>query len=228
VARAEQLVTQNDVGQFYIGYLRDAVTIFDDAISYLKNDVDSNFDVHAAADMAHRIKGNASMYGYADLGLTAGQTEKVLKSETAETDHANALLSLITLIDKIQAICLKEDKAESSVLRDILAVEDTQEPEVSQSASTCFDRKTILFAYQDEWISQLVASMLEPEFKVVSVSTGAQVLESVQNHTPELIILEENLSDMSGLEVVKALRAAGHQNDISLYLAFNQNSHGPR
>jgi len=47
--------------QFYIGYLRDAATLFEGAIQRLNHCEDSQCNVADATDMAHRIKGNAAM-----------------------------------------------------------------------------------------------------------------------------------------------------------------------
>jgi len=211
--------------QFYIGYLRDAATLFEGAIQRLNHCEDSQCNVADATDMAHRIKGNAAMYNYPDLGLKAGKVEHLLRSATDVSDPATLILPLITLVDDIHEICREGDKSEPPELLNTLAVDIEDQMHVSQSTAGSINRKSILLAYQDEWLCELIASLLEPEYHVRSVHSGEAFLKSIKENSPNLVILEDELGGMKALDIVKLMKASFRSASIPIFIAFGENSH---
>jgi len=224
VGWVEQQTPQNQASQFYIGYLKDAAAIFESAIMRLKHCDFSQCDVADATDMAHRIKGNAAMYNYPDLGLKAAKVEALLRAQPDGVDHASALLSLINLVDNIQDICQDVGKSEPKRLHMTLAAEDKDIIPVSQSAAVSFGRKSILIAYQDSWICELMTSLLTPEFDVMSVRTGEEVKRMVRDYKPDLVILEDTLEDVSGLDLLRHFKAHTASHTPAIFIAFSSNS----
>jgi len=96
---------------------------------------------------------------------------------------------------------------------------------VSQSTAVSVDRKSILLAYQDAWVCELLASLLEPEYKVVMAHTRLDVLELVRQETPSLLILEDNLDGTKALDLLKKLDAQGRAEPLPVFIAFDKNSH---
>jgi len=207
-------------GQFYVGYLSDAATIFEDAISRLNHYDPSQCNVADAKDMAHRIKGNAAMYGYPELGLKAAEAENLLTLETGESDFGVVLKSLIDLIVMIHDICPNDVKAELAGNPSYYAAEDTNGLDASQSASIHANRKTIIFAYQDALISEFVASVLEAEFNVICVNSGKAALQAIQTHAPDMIALEDNLGDVSALDIIREYKTLDLFKDIPVFVAY--------
>ena len=220
---------RHQASQFYFGYLREAVGIFESAIGHLKHCDHSQCEVADATDMAHRIKGNAAMYNYADLGLQAGQLEALLRSETQDGDHANAILAIIHFIDSIQKICQSSDndgpemaepiQAEPIRLLPTLAI--TANETVSQSPVSTPDRKSIFVAYKDSWLCDFVASLLEPEFSVISCTTKDDLFRETTQGPRGLILLENNFCDESGVDILRQLRSEYQFQDLPVYLAFD-------
>ena len=206
---------------YYSSYLLEAVAIFEDAIKRLRHCENSQCDVADAIDMAHRIKGNAAMYGYPDLGLSAKKTEEILRDSAGKLDHVTSLKSIINLVDNIEDICQRAGKSEPVWLHDTLAVEDEKQTQVSQSApSASFDRKRVIIAFQDSWICDLMASLLEPEYAVSTYNTGKDALTAIMTEKSDLTILEHEFSDMSGLDLLMRLRTAHPLNDLPVFMAF--------
>jgi len=221
----DNLNTQRaDSDQFYIGYLRDAAALFEGVIKRLNHCDDSQCNVADATDMAHRIKGNAAMYSYPELGLKAGKVEQLLRADTIASEPANLILPLIDLVDDILAICRKSDKLEPSELQVTLAVDNEDPMHVSQSTAVSVNRKSILLAYQDDLICRLIASLLEAEFNVICVNSAEEARQAIQDHKPDLIGLEDNLGDMAGLDFVKELKASDKFIDLPVFIAFSANS----
>lgn len=60
-------------------------------------------------------------------------------------------------------------------------------------------------------------------FRVVaSVRTGAEALEAVAEHRPGLVLLDVHLPDVSGLEVLRRLRAGGFTADVIVITAARE------
>jgi len=217
-----QDTSRHQASQFYIGYLTEAVVIFEGAIEHLKHCEYSQCDIAHATDMAHRIKGNAAMYGYPDLGLQAGKLETLLRAEKHDSDHANVLLEIINFIDVIQKICQHADNDEPVRLTPTLAIKN--EEVVSQSPASKSDRKSIFVAYKDVWLCDFVASLLEPEFSVVSCHTKEELFSQIRNSSADLLILENSFCDESGLDLLKHFKKADETQNLPVYLAFDSNT----
>lgn len=57
------------------------------------------------------------------------------------------------------------------------------------------------------WFNQALASLLEPRgYRVVSVSTGREVLDQTPVVGPDIIVLDANLTDLDSIAVCRALR----------------------
>jgi len=211
---------RHQASQFYIGYLQEAVAIFESAIERLKQCEYSHCEIADAVDMAHRIKGNAAMYGYPELGLKAGKLEALLRGLRPENDHANSLLQIISLIDAINRICHGDDKSEPVRLQPTLAINDV-DCAVSQSPASASGRKSILVAYQDVWICEFLSSLLEPEFSVISCNTKEALFHTILNGPADLLILENNLCGESGIGLLKRLKGTKETKGLPVFLAFD-------
>ena len=221
MGRAEYSAGQGDVSQYYFGYLKDASGLLEEAIRRLKHCDPSQCDLAPAIDMAHRIKGNAAMYDFPELGIVAAQTEIALRAHKPADDTAIALLSLIKLIEKIKAVCNSGEDlpAEPTVAERALPPRDALPPKPS---SMPFAGKTVLIAYQDEWVSNLIAVILEPQFRIIRASSGAQLREMLEVHSPDLIVAENDLGDLTGLDLLKETRRSLKNFALPFYLAFDR------
>ena len=65
----------------------------------------------------------------------------------------------------------------------------------------------ILVVDDDHYISDLIRQILEPEGFVVTVANGGRsALEMVAASEPDLVLLDINMPDMNGYEVLKRIR----------------------
>jgi len=128
-------------------------------------------------------------------------------------------------INRIHEICHEGDKSEPPELLNTLAVDIEDQMHVSQSTAGSINRKSILLAYQDEWLCELIASLLEPEYHVRSVHSGEAFLKSIKENSPNLVILEDELGGMKALDIVKLMKASVRSASIPIFIAFGENSH---
>lgn len=224
LAEALKKARSSDVSHFYFDYLKEAAETLEGALMRLKNCEASQCPMSDAIDLAHRIKGNAAMYGYSDLGLMAGAVEARLRNLAPETDSANALLSLIDLIEKIHNICQSQDKSEPPTRHrppEIKAIEATP---VSQSTAPSLDRRRILIAYEDIWVSELMASLFGPDFLVTLCQTAEETLSEIRRQKPDLIVLESGFGGWEDLSFLSAIKSNKHALGVPVFMSFDPNS----
>ena len=69
------------------------------------------------------------------------------------------------------------------------------------------EKKYILIA-EDDPISQFaISEMLKQEFNIHCVENGQQCLDSIQQKTPDILLLDINMPVLNGYETIKALRS---------------------
>mgnify|MGYP002641214310 CR=1 FL=1 len=83
------------------------------------------------------------------------------------------------------------------------------------------DRK-VLIVEDDEFLLQMYSTKLELEgFKVLEAMNGLQGLKTAQKETPDLILLDLNLPEMSGFEVLANLKRNDETKDIKVLILTN-------
>ena len=223
---------QEKAQEDYLDYLRDAANDFEQAIAALKlpNAHDSptfsqnqDSSIKTAQSTAHKIKGNALMYGYGPLGEAAGRLESLLANSRSEDTEASQIMALISIIDDITDICAATRKPEPDWLRktspetinaygrELDSGADTvQGPVGVRSSPTppalALNRKSILLAYKDPWVSGLLASLLEPSFEVHQCQTGLCAIKTINRVTPDLVVTEKTFDDTSGFIIAEQAR----------------------
>jgi CheY-like chemotaxis protein len=67
--------------------------------------------------------------------------------------------------------------------------------------------KTVLLVEDDSWLRLIMAELLADDgYQVQEAATGTEALALVEQQTPDAILLDLNLPEMSGLEVLHELR----------------------
>lgn len=68
-------------------------------------------------------------------------------------------------------------------------------------------KKIILIVDDDRLTLSTAQTLLGNEYKVVAVNSGRQAYKYLERHVPDLILLDINMPEISGFEVMKALQA---------------------
>ena len=71
--------------------------------------------------------------------------------------------------------------------------------------------KTVLLVEDDNWLRNIMAELLADDgYHVRQAATGTQAMEQVEHEVPDLIVLDLNLPEMSGLDVLHEIRIRKH------------------
>ncbi len=85
--------------------------------------------------------------------------------------------------------------------------------------------KTIILAEDDPFISRMYHTKLgNAGFKVLPVNNGRDAYEQIKAQKPDLIMLDINIPELSGFEVVKALMAEDASFDMSRVIILTNSS----
>jgi DNA-binding response OmpR family regulator len=80
----------------------------------------------------------------------------------------------------------------------------------------------ILIVEDDDFLLQMYAAKLELEdFNVLTANTGAQGLKTAQKSLPDLILLDLNLPEMDGFEVLQHLKSEEATKNIPVLILTN-------
>ena len=67
-------------------------------------------------------------------------------------------------------------------------------------------KKIILIVDDDRMTLSTAQRLLENDYKVIAVNSGKQAYKYLERHVPDLILLDINMPEISGFEVMKALQ----------------------
>jgi len=82
--------------------------------------------------------------------------------------------------------------------------------------------KKVLIVEDDEFLLQMYSTKLELEgFKVVEAMNGLQGLKAAQKESPDLILLDLNLPEMNGFEVLSQLKRDEATKNIKVLVLTN-------
>lgn len=69
--------------------------------------------------------------------------------------------------------------------------------------------KTVLLVEDDNWLRYVMAELLADDgYEVREAATGTQALALVEAETPDAVVLDLNLPELSGLDVLHELRTS--------------------
>ncbi len=82
--------------------------------------------------------------------------------------------------------------------------------------------RKILVVEDDDFLLEMYSTKLELEgFKVFNATNGVQGLKVAQRENPDLILLDLNLPEMSGFEVLEQLKKVDSTKDILVVVLTN-------
>ncbi len=82
--------------------------------------------------------------------------------------------------------------------------------------------KTILIVEDEDILREVIKDeLVDADYKVIDVATGKQCIEQLEQITPDLIILDIKLPDISGLKLLEEIRKRHKALPILMCTAYN-------
>src|SRR4030066_609571 len=82
-------------------------------------------------------------------------------------------------------------------------------------------KPTILVVDDELGARQALEVILEDDYRVLSVESGRKTLEVLQRESIDLILLDVNMPDMDGLEVLRKIKEQDEERDVIMVSALN-------
>ena len=80
--------------------------------------------------------------------------------------------------------------------------------------STTMDKSVILVVDDDKTNLVLAQNILTPQYRIAASNSGMAALKYLESHRPDLILLDINMPDMDGFEVMKQIQLRGDSESI--------------
>jgi DNA-binding response OmpR family regulator len=175
----------------YLKQLKERLSTLEKAMLDLKQGLTDQSNYDALEFEVHRLNGTGATYGFPDVSVTADALEAYLRSDAREPGAVIKLLDALML-----AIC--DSLVAPSAHAPVNSV--VTPPRSKSDRAAC--KPTVLVADDDPAILNLVMQLLSSWAKVKCVENGRAAIEAVERRRFDLVILDSELPDVSGLDVL--------------------------
>jgi DNA-binding response OmpR family regulator len=145
---------------------------------------------------AHNLHGSGKTYGYPEVSETA----RILEDELEESKDQKMLAGMVQAVIEACSIALKSTPVVAPASPAPAAAAATTRPVKSST------KPLMLIAEDDASVSEMLKSLFSAETEIIMATNGRQAFEIIETHKPALVILDDNMPEMSGSEVLEKLR----------------------
>ncbi len=151
----------------------------------------------AARIHAHSLRGTGRTYGYPEISATATAMEDAMDKGSDQPIMAALARAVLAACDS--ALGGRQDgpavKKEDSVI----------EP----AASARVEKPVMLVVDDDPAIRGMLQQMMSRDAEIFTASDSAEALDLIHQKKPDLVVLDDRMPGMTGLELLERLRADG-------------------
>ncbi|MCR5428507.1 MAG: response regulator, partial [Lachnospiraceae bacterium] len=107
------------------------------------------------------------------------------------------------------------------LLSEVLPAEKLQKPvslSASDTAGNTPETSRILVIDDDETVRELIRSIMEPQYAILTANSGAEGVKAAKDNIPDLIMLDVHLTDLTGFEVMQRLNNESSTAEIPVLL----------
>lgn len=209
--KQEYTKEQQRAVQNYMDYLAEARPKFEAALLALKA---RNLPSHvrmSAKGMAHKIAGNALMYGFPDLGDIASELEAYLMSniENNMTQGQSLCVKIIQKMDDIKEQVNMPAPAEfesKSFQHDPTPDRWKTGSIETEGYGLTRQMPSVLIVHSEEEMRETFLSAMSDRYEITLAESAHQAMAVAVNSNPDLIITEQGLGDMSGTDMTRFFR----------------------
>ncbi len=181
-----------------------------------------NGDINTLSRIAHTLKSASANLGAIALSK-ACETLEFACNEGNVTEHNRVAIPLIEAITiELTAILpiLKAEQNDDS--NPTAAVDDHPEAPAESNRTSLesdFGKVEVLVIDDDQDFLESTANILSAQgFMVIKASSGTQALEMAETRTPDIVLLDANMDDISGFEVCKRMIQNGSPDEIPVLI----------
>jgi len=179
----------------YLAQLRERAGTVETFLAHCRAGSVPSGELTIMAGLAHKLAGSGTTYGFPLITQTARSLEEALISGSAPDAAA-----LTPLVESLAHACAQA----------LLAIErDSADPAVRTAPPSSSAKPLILAVDDDPVVRETVSSLFDRDFEVVTAPDGEAALKLAAAREPRLVLVDQTMPNMTGLEFVTALRKSG-------------------
>jgi DNA-binding response OmpR family regulator len=178
----------------YLAQLRERATTVESFLGHCRAGTASADERAVMAGLAHKLAGSGTTYGFPLITQAARVLEHALQD--GETDPT----TLASHAESLSHACAQA----------LLAIErDSADPAVRSAPPPSAEKPVILAVDDDPVVRETLAALFARDFEVVTASDGVEGLALAASRAPRLVLVDQTMPRMTGVEFVAALRRSG-------------------
>ncbi len=191
MASAEELL--KPLRGMYLAQLRERANSVDAFLVHCRSGAVPDGERTMMASLAHKLAGSGTTYGFPLITQTARALEDAL------ADPAATPASLAPLAESLAHSCQQA----------VLSIERDSSDPVTRTAPPPAARPVLLAIDDDPVVRETITSLFGRDFEVVTAPDGETGLREARERAPRLVLVDEIMPGMTGVQFVEALRAGG-------------------
>lgn len=168
----------------------------------------------------HKLAGSGATFGFAEISQRAAVAEDLFRSEgsglSEKTRSVQHLLEEVDLALEERAVI--DSAAESAPALAPELVNSDPASDTHRSDSELEARPKILIAEDDLIFANLLEQLFGHEVEVHTVHDGKAVIQTIMDIQPAMVLLDDGLPNVSGLDLVEELHTSGLTRDIGIVM----------
>lgn len=159
----------------------------------------------------HKLAGSGGTFGFPEISRLAKAAERLLLAGPgSDLESIAALQALSAYLGDVVA-----GKYTSETTPDFSEVERAEAPELAGRAAR---QRRVLIAEDDVVFAALIGDMFGDEIDVHTVHDGDEVITAVRRLTPDVLLLDDGLPSLRGLDLIEALHRDGLTQDMGVVM----------
>ena len=189
----------------YLAQLRERAASVDAFLGHCRSGDIPEGERPVMAALAHKLAGSGTTYGFPLITQTARALEEALGEPGA------APAALAPLAESLAHACQQA----------VLSIERDSEDPVTRTAPppAAAERPVLLAIDDDPVVREALSALFDREFEVVTAHDGEAGLREARARAPRLILVDESMPGLTGVQFVEALRAGdGPESDVPVIM----------
>jgi len=153
----------------------------------------------AARIHAHSLRGTGKTYGFSKISATGAALEDAM-------DKGADQLALAALTRGVIASC---DEALNAQPAPPAPEEQAPAAKAEESAPAPPGKPLMLIVDDDPAIRGMLQQLMSQDADILTAADSAEALKLIETRKPDLVVLDDRMPGMTGLELLEKLRAAG-------------------
>jgi DNA-binding response OmpR family regulator/HPt (histidine-containing phosphotransfer) domain-containing protein len=196
----------------YLAQLRERTVSAEAFLAHCRSGTVPGNERELMAGLAHKLAGSGTTYGFPLITQAARALEEALQAKDGPPDASAALLA--PLAESLVHAC-------GQAL--LMTERDSTDPITRTAPPSAASAKPVLLAVDDDpVVRETLSTLFGRDFEVVTAADGVEGLRMAGEISPRLVLVDETMPNMTGIQFVEAVRKGGSDVPVVMITAKNK------